>query len=157
VVAKTTRVGGPDCWVEASPPKTEHMTVRYHLDYGRDNPIGRETIELAITPESFLHELAPARTFLLQHEANWLRAQGLGTRATYRDLLVFDDRGPIDNQLRFEDECVRHKTLDLVGDLALAGCDIIGHITAHRSGHRQNADLVQALLQEAKAANRPAA
>jgi UDP-3-O-acyl-N-acetylglucosamine deacetylase len=90
--------------------------------------------------------LAPARTFLLKHEANWLRAQGLGARTTYRDLLVFDDRGPIDNALRFEDECVRHKMLDLVGDLALSGCDILGSITAHKSGHKQNAELVRALL-----------
>jgi UDP-3-O-acyl N-acetylglucosamine deacetylase len=158
VVTQTTRAGGPDCWVEARPGDSDGMTVRYHLDYGPDNPIGRETIELAITPEAFERELAPARTFLLQHEANWLRAQGLGTRATYRDLLVFDDRGPINNELRFEDECVRHKTLDLVGDLALAGCDIVGHITAHRSGHRQNAELVQALLKQAKIVNRrPAA
>jgi UDP-3-O-acyl N-acetylglucosamine deacetylase len=154
IVSQTTRVGGPECWVEASPSDGDGMTVRYRLDYGSDNPIGRETIELAITPETFERELAPARTFLLQHEANWLRAQGLGTRATYRDLLVFDDRGPIDNELRFEDECVRHKTLDLVGDLALAGCDIVGRITAHRSGHRQNAELVQALLEQAKITNR---
>jgi UDP-3-O-acyl N-acetylglucosamine deacetylase len=158
IVRETVRAGGPDCWVEASPGKSEGMTVRYRLDYGPDNPIGRETIELAITPDSFERELAPSRTFLLQHEANWLRAQGLGTRATYRDLLVFDDRGPIDNKLRFENECVRHKTLDLLGDLALAGCDIVGHITAHRSGHRQNAELVQSLLKQAKMINRrPAA
>ena len=50
------------------------------------------------------------------------------------------------NQLRFADECVRHKTLDLVGDLALAGCDIQGRITAFRSGHRLNAELIQELL-----------
>jgi hypothetical protein len=64
---------------------------------------------------------------------------------TSRDLLVFDERGPVDNPLRFADECVRHKTLDLVGDLALAGCDLIGHVVAHCSGHRLNAELVAAL------------
>src|SRR5690606_5865820 len=106
------------------------------------------------TPQSFERELASARTFLLLQEAEWLRAQGLGTRATYRDLLVFDDHGPIDNELRFENECVRHKTLDLLGDLALAGCDIVGRITAHRSGHRQNADLVRALLVEGQMMDR---
>ena len=56
--------------------------------------------------------------------------------------------GVIDNELRFEDECVRHKVLDLVGDLALAGCDLIGQFVAHRSGHRLNANMVQALLAE---------
>ncbi len=63
-------------------------------------------------------------------------------RATYQNLIVFDKHGPIQNPLRFRDECVRHKTLDLVGDLALAGCDLIGHVIAHRSGHRLNSDLV---------------
>jgi UDP-3-O-acyl-N-acetylglucosamine deacetylase len=72
----------------------------------------------------------------------------LGARATFRDLLVFGEEGPIDNELRFQDECVRHKTLDLIGDLALVGCDVVGQITAHRSGHRLNADLVRALLSE---------
>jgi UDP-3-O-acyl-N-acetylglucosamine deacetylase len=50
--------------------------------------------------------------------------------------------------LRFRDECVRHKALDLIGDLALADCDLVGHFVAHRSGHRLNADLVRALLSE---------
>ncbi len=61
---------------------------------------------------------------------------------------MFNDTGPVDNELRFEDECVRHKALDLVGDLALAGCDIFGHVEAYRSGHRLNADLVRTLLQQ---------
>jgi UDP-3-O-acyl-N-acetylglucosamine deacetylase len=88
---------------------------------------------------------------MLKSEADWLLAQGLGHRATFRDLLVFDTDGPIDNELRFRDECVRHKALDLVGDLALAGCDLIGHFVAYRSGHRLNADLVRILLTEADA------
>ncbi len=50
--------------------------------------------------------------------------------------------------MRFRDECVRHKALDLVGDLALAGCDLVGHFVAHRSGHRLNAELVRVLLTE---------
>ena len=65
---------------------------------------------------------------------------------TTRDVLIFNDEGVVNNELRFEDECVRHKTLDLIGDLALAGCDLQGRIVAYRSGHRLNADLVKALL-----------
>ena len=64
------------------------------------------------------------------------------------DLLVFDEHGPIDNQLRFPDECVRHKILDMVGDFSLAACDISGQLVAHCSGHRLNAELVRALLKE---------
>ncbi len=110
------------------------------------SPIGRQTFELCLSPHSFCTELAAARTFILQQEAEWLRQQGLGERVTCTDLLVFDEQGPVDNTLRFADECVRHKTLDLVGDLALAGCDIQGRITAFRSGHRLNAELIQELL-----------
>lgn len=85
---------------------------------------------------------------MFKQEADWLLSQGMGTRATTSDLLVFGDLGPIDNELRFGDECVRHKMLDLVGDLALAGCDIVGNIMAHRTGHRLNAELVRVLLSE---------
>ncbi len=85
---------------------------------------------------------------MLKSEADWLIAQGLGRRASVKDLLIFDGDGPVDNELRFRDECVRHRPLDLVGDLALAGCDLIGHFVAHRSGHRLNAELVRVLLQE---------
>jgi len=75
-------------------------------------------------------------------------ARGLGQRATYQNVLVFGKDGPLGNELRFRDECVRHKALDLVGDLAMAGCDLVGHFIAHRSGHRLNAELVRALLNE---------
>ena len=82
--------------------------------------------------------------------AHRLREQGLGSRVTYQDLLVIGENGPINNPFRFEDECVRHKALDLVGDLALAGCDLIGDFVAYRSGHRLNAEMVRALLAEGR-------
>jgi UDP-3-O-acyl N-acetylglucosamine deacetylase len=148
VVADVTRVGDEESWVEIRPRPRGGFKVKYRLDYGSENAIGRQTIELAVTPESFRRELAPARTFLLESEAEWLRSRGLGTRVTASDLLIFGDEGPIGNELRFEDECVRHKTLDLVGDFALAGCEIVGQVMAHRSGHRLNAELVRALLAE---------
>jgi len=77
-----------------------------------------------------------------------LQFRDLGRLLTPGDLLVFNDTGPVGNELRFRDECVRHKALDLVGDLALAGCDIEGRIVAFRSGHRLNAELVRELLCE---------
>jgi UDP-3-O-[3-hydroxymyristoyl] N-acetylglucosamine deacetylase len=148
VVPDTTRVGNDDHWVEARPTKRPGLSLKYRLDYGSENSIGKQTLEMRVTPETFQRDLAPARTFLLHEEAEWLRSRGLGARVTARDVLVFGDTGPIDNELRFEDECVRHKALDLLGDLALAGCEIVGHIVAYRSGHRLNADLVRVLLAE---------
>lgn len=150
VVTEVTRVGNEQCWVEARPGKPGQLAVKYRLDYGAESAIGRQTIELTISPESFRQELAPARTFLLEEEAQWLRSRGLGTRVTNQDLLVYGPEGVIDNSLRFDDECVRHKALDLVGDLALAGCEIAGHVTAFKTGHRLNAELVKVLLKEGR-------
>jgi UDP-3-O-acyl N-acetylglucosamine deacetylase len=148
VVRNITRLGTEDAWVEARPNPSGQLSVKFRVDYGSGNAIGRQTLQLAISPESFERELAPSRTFVLEEEAEWLVSRGLGRRATYQNVLVFDKDGPLENTLRFRDECVRHKTLDLVGDLALAGCDLHGHFIAHRSGHRLNAELVRALLVE---------
>ena len=140
-------------WIEACPSPAGRLELHYTLDYEGNPEIGRQELGLSIDPESFRAELAPARTFALLEEADALRRRGLGLRTTYRDLLVFDGAGPLENTLRFPDECVRHKLLDLVGDLALAGRPLIGCIRAHRSGHRLNAELVRALL--AATAERP--
>jgi len=147
-VSDVVRVGDEECWVEARPASNGKLNFKYRLDFGRDNMIGRETLEHHVSPEYFETELASARTFLLLEEAEWLRSQGLGTHVDFSELLVFGPDGPIDNSLRFENECVRHKVLDLVGDLALSGCDIHGTVIANRSGHRLNAELVKQLLKE---------
>ncbi len=147
VVAEVTRVGSDASWVEARPAAQGGFSLEYRMDYG-PGPIGRQTLRLDVGPATFSRELAAARTFLPREEAEWLRGRGLGKRVTYQDVLVFGDHGPLDNELRFHDECVRHKALDLVGDLALAGCDIVGQVTAYRSGHRLNAELVRRLLSD---------
>ncbi len=145
-VQQLVRLGNQNAWIEVRPSPTGQTTLRYELDYGGDNPIGHQSLEITPSPDLFRHMLAPCRTFMLESEARALLAQGLGRRATCRDLLVFGPDGPIDNHLRFPDECVRHKLVDLIGDLALAGCDLVGHFTAYRSGHRLNAELLQAIL-----------
>jgi UDP-3-O-[3-hydroxymyristoyl] N-acetylglucosamine deacetylase len=145
-VAETLRVGDEDGWIEARPSERPGLSIHFRIDYGPSGPIGRQAFGLQVTPESFRRELAGARTFLLEPEAVWLRSQGLGTRVTAHELLVFGPEGPIDNTLRFPDECVRHKVLDMVGDLALAGCDLVGHFVVYCGGHRLNAELVHKLL-----------
>ncbi|GIW87358.1 MAG: bifunctional enzyme LpxC/FabZ [Isosphaeraceae bacterium] len=128
----------------ALPADTDGLVLSYQLDYAP--PIGSQSRFVRLSPDVFRDQLAPSRTFLLESEARAMRAAGLGRRLKESDLLIFGPDGPIANTLRFEDECVRHKLLDLVGDLALAGRDIQGHIVAHRSGHSLNARLVAALL-----------
>ncbi|MHC4399150.1 MAG: UDP-3-O-acyl-N-acetylglucosamine deacetylase, partial [Planctomycetota bacterium] len=144
------RLGTSDSWLEARPPIADETVLQYELDYGSASSIRRQFFALTLSPESFREELAGSRTFMLKSEADWLRARGLGQRATFRDLLVFGNHGPIDNQLRYPDECARHKLLDMVGDLALAGCELVGRFRAYRSGHRLNAEMVRTLLAEIK-------
>jgi UDP-3-O-acyl N-acetylglucosamine deacetylase len=155
VVRQVMRLGNEECWIEARPAAGGKTVIQYELDYGSGNPIGRQSLEVALSPRYFHLNLASSRTFMLQHEAAALQEQGLGQRTTFNDLLVFDADGPIGNSLRFPDECVRHKILDMVGDFALAGCDLAGHFAAYRSGHRLNADLVRALLQSVPAMLEP--
>jgi len=145
VIHHPIRVGDDNCFIEATPSNQEGLWLEYDLDYP-DSIVGQQRFELHLDPDSFQRELAGARTFVLQEEASALQARGLAQRATAQDLLVFDEAGLVDNELRFADECVRHKMLDVVGDLALAGCEVHGHIRAYRSGHKLNADLVKGLL-----------
>jgi len=140
------RLGDADTWIELRPGGSGKTVIRYDLDYGGGNPIGRQSLEVLLSPRLFPWNLAPSRTFMLEREAAALHDRGLGLRTTFLDLLVFDAAGPIGNQLRFPDECVRHKILDLVGDLALAGCDLVGRFTAYRSGHRLNGEMVRAIV-----------
>ncbi len=149
VIDRVIRRGDENSWVEARPSSSGQTILQFELDFGQDNPIGHQTLELVVTPESFREELAASRTFMLEHEAKALQKQGLGLRTTYKDLLVFGKDGPLENELHWSDECVRHKLVDMVGDLALAGCDLVGRFVAYRSGHRLNAELLQAVCQEA--------
>jgi UDP-3-O-[3-hydroxymyristoyl] N-acetylglucosamine deacetylase/3-hydroxyacyl-[acyl-carrier-protein] dehydratase len=138
-----------DAFLAAHPSGTEHLTLSYHLDYGDGAPIAAQSFCIGLSPASFRRELAASRTFLLEAEANALRAAGLGSGATPRDLLIFRSGVVVGNELRFSDECVRHKILDMVGDLALLGVDLHGFVVGHRSGHKANAALARRLAEYA--------
>jgi UDP-3-O-acyl N-acetylglucosamine deacetylase len=144
-LAQTVSVTGEtsDQTVRGLPSDDGKLHISYTLDYGAESPIGRQQYSVILTPETFIAQIAFARTFLLEHEARALQAQGYGKRTTARDLLLFGKQGVIDNTLRCPDECARHKILDCIGDLALAGCDLSGCIEAHRSGHQLNAEFVR--------------
>lgn len=145
VVDRTVRLGDETNWIEAAPPRWAGLSIDYELDYG-ESAIGRQRLALQVTPESYRDQLAAARTFLSSEEAAALQAAGLGLGVGHRDLLVFGPDGPIDNALRWPDECVRHKMLDLVGDLSLAGRPVHASIRASRSGHKLNAALAAKLV-----------
>lgn len=121
---------------------SNEFKVSYTLDY--DNPfIKSEYLDTPITAEIFEKQIAPARTFCLQKEVDALLALGLGKGANYDNTLVVSESGVIKNQMRFKDEFVRHKILDLLGDMQLLGFSIKGHVVAVRSGHILNIKLIQ--------------
>lgn len=115
--------------------------ISYTLNY--DHPmLGCQHMDIKFDTESFEKELASARTFCLQEEADELIKNGLGKGANYDNTLVVSDQGVVNNKLRYNNEFIRHKILDLVGDLSLLGTAIKGHVIAIKSGHTLNIKLV---------------
>ncbi len=146
-VTEPTRVAEDDAEVVAWPGEGDKLEVIYELDYGAGSPIGHQIYRFTLEGSSFCEQIAGARTFVLEEEAQALRSAGLGTHLTYEDVLVIGRDGPIENRYRYENECVRHKILDLIGDLMLAGSFVCGKIYARRSGHHLNHELVRKLLE----------
>lgn len=108
-VTETVRVSEGESWIERRPSAKNQLSIEYQLDYPTASVIGRQVARVIVTPDS--SKLASAcRTFLLQTEADQLRRQGLGLRVTNRDLPVFDERGPIDNRVRFPNECAPQRS-----------------------------------------------
>lgn len=122
-------------------------SVCYTLNY--DHPyLKSQYMELGVTAESFEKELAAARTFCLKEEAEDLQGKGIGMGANYQNTLVVAEKEVIKNTLRFNDEFVRHKILDLIGDMSVLGIPIKGRIMAIRSGHALNLKLVKKIYQQ---------
>jgi len=120
--------------------------VEYTLDYGKPElPACR--ITHAWTPESFASDIASARTFCLESEVKQLQAAGFGMGAGVDNTLVVGAKGVVGNTLRWPDEFARHKVLDVIGDLALAGCRIEGRVVAVRSGHKLNQTMATKIRQ----------
>jgi UDP-3-O-[3-hydroxymyristoyl] N-acetylglucosamine deacetylase/3-hydroxyacyl-[acyl-carrier-protein] dehydratase len=115
--------------------------VSYTLSY-KHPFVHSQYAKFDITPEIFTKEIAPARTFCFEEEVEDLRRQGLGAGATYDNTLVISDKGVIDNRLRFPDEFVRHKIMDIIGDFYLLGADVQGHVLAIKTGHTTNMKLL---------------
>jgi UDP-3-O-[3-hydroxymyristoyl] N-acetylglucosamine deacetylase len=135
-----------DATLSLHPADCCELRVSYLLDYGPQSPIVPQIYTATITPETFMNDIAPSRTFLLEEEAQMLLAQGLGSNSTLSDLLVFGPKGPMNNVLRFGNEPARHKVLDILGDLSLLGHDLCGHVVAYRSGHPLNVEMCRTLL-----------
>jgi UDP-3-O-[3-hydroxymyristoyl] N-acetylglucosamine deacetylase len=129
---------------------SEHFKVTYSISY--DHPLLRhQSRTLRITEESFIEELAPARTFTFLKDVEMLRQNGLALGGSLENAIVLGETGVLNNALRFDDEFVRHKILDAVGDLALVGYPVIGHLFAHRAGHALHTEFAAKILEETHA------
>jgi len=130
---------------------------KLELDVTVDFPhplIGRQSRSFVVTPESFEAELSEARTFGFVREVDELRAAGLIKGATLDNAIVLDEREILSGPLRWEDEFVRHKALDCVGDLALAGARVRARIVALKPSHRGTVTLVREMVKAGRKENR---
>jgi UDP-3-O-[3-hydroxymyristoyl] N-acetylglucosamine deacetylase len=115
-----------------------------------DHPlIGKQSLDMEVTPERYAQEIAPARTFGFAHELDQMRDMGLIRGASLENAMCFDRQGVQNPEgLRFPDECCRHKALDLIGDLALIGKPLLGHVIAERAGHAMHTALVARIMSD---------
>jgi len=126
---------------------SDHFKVTYSISF--DHPLLRhQSRTLQITEETFIEEIAPARTFTFLKDVEMLRQNGLALGGSLDNAIVLGETGVLNNALRFEDEFVRHKILDAVGDLALVGYPVIGHLVAHRAGHGLHTEFAGRILEE---------
>jgi UDP-3-O-[3-hydroxymyristoyl] N-acetylglucosamine deacetylase/3-hydroxyacyl-[acyl-carrier-protein] dehydratase len=146
VIRKPEQVSIGDATLAALPGPSDRLEIIY--DFEAPAPLGRQLFQYTLNPQDsdFAKQVAPARTWVFENEAKELQERGLGIHLTPKDLLVISPEGPIDNAFRFADECVRHKVLDLIGDLYLLGRPLRGRLVAHKSGHELNHLLVRRLL-----------
>jgi UDP-3-O-[3-hydroxymyristoyl] N-acetylglucosamine deacetylase len=127
---------------------SNRLVLKYKIDF--DHPvIGKESLHFDFEHDNFLRKIAPARTFGFMRDVEKLRAAGLVRGGSVENCIVLDDKGVMNGPLRFKDEFVRHKILDLLGDLALLGRPIVGEITAYRAGHALHSRFVEKILSSA--------
>jgi len=127
------------------------LVLKYKIDFSHP-VIGRQSYNFDYHHDSFLKKIAPARTFGFVRDVEKMRAAGLARGGSVENCIVLDDEGVMNGPLRFRDEFVRHKILDLLGDLALIGRPIAGEITANRAGHALHSRFVAKVLEAASRA-----
>jgi UDP-3-O-[3-hydroxymyristoyl] N-acetylglucosamine deacetylase len=149
-VRRRVRVSDGDAFAELRPaaPGSPGLDMAMSIDFSAP-AIGRQALSLDLTPDSFRRELARARTFTLAQEIEQMRAAGFALGGSLDNAVVVDEARVLNPAgLRMPDEFARHKLLDAVGDLALAGAQLCGRFIAHRSGHALNNRLLHALFSE---------
>jgi UDP-3-O-[3-hydroxymyristoyl] N-acetylglucosamine deacetylase len=125
----------------------ESFRLTCETDY--PEPVGRQSLEMEVTPSNYAQRIAFARTFGWEQDLNQMRNMGLIRGASLENAICFTPTGPLNPEgLRAGDECCRHKALDLIGDLALLGRPLLGHVIAERAGHAMHAALVARIMSD---------
>ena len=123
----------------------DEFRVRCYVDFAHPL-VGQQEVEMLVSPETFRHLLARARTFCFERDIEPLRSMGLIRGGSLENAIVLTNDGVMNGPLRFPDEFGRHKALDLIGDLALAGLPLLARVEAHKAGHALHTQLVSRLL-----------
>ena len=148
VVTRAFRVGNDQAYIVVTTNRNGVCRLQYALIPEKEYPLHAQRYQFELSMDHFCNDLARTRTFIAKHEANSLLENGLCQRVTPKDVLVLTKKGPIGNNFLYENECARHKTLDMVGDFALLGCDLVGTFESFRGGHSLNAECVRQLLEK---------
>lgn len=153
-INKDICAGAYGCSITATPTKKPELKITYMINY-EESKLAQGVIEKTITPEIFLKEIAPARTFVMKDQIEPLQSAGFGKGASTQNTLVLDKDEVVNNTLRLDDEPAAHKILDIIGDLACTGFRMGGHIVACKSGHLLNQKLAAQLQLDALEAEKP--
>jgi len=130
--------------IAALPYEGKRISYRIHFSH---HLLGEQKLSIELTEETFVKEIAPARTFGFLKDVEYLRANGLARGGSFDNAIILGSDGVLNTSgLRFKDEFVRHKILDLIGDFSLIGFPIHGHIVANRSGHATNVKFLKKLI-----------
>ena len=145
-IRRPVTIEAPGKRISILPADQFQLTVDVYYDHPL---IGKQSLDMEVTPERYAADIAPARTFGFAHELDQMRDMGLIRGATLDNAVCFDpDSARNPEGLRFPDECCRHKALDLIGDLALMGKPLLGHVIAERAGHAMHAALVSKIMSD---------
>jgi UDP-3-O-acyl N-acetylglucosamine deacetylase len=144
IIRETVTVEDGIAHLVASPSSEKTLSIDYTLHYP-GHPLAQGRFQIELNPERYIAEIAPARTFAVKPDAESMRAAGLGKGATLQNTVVIDGGHAVETTLRFPNEPVRHKILDLIGDLYVLGRPVYGKIEARCSGHKSNRELAAKL------------
>jgi UDP-3-O-[3-hydroxymyristoyl] N-acetylglucosamine deacetylase len=152
-IRHTVRVNDGDSFAELrpAPPGAQGLEIAVSIDFPAE-AIGQQALRIRLEPHCFRYDLARARTFVLAEQIEHLRATGLAQGGSLENAVVVDQHRVLNpGGLRMEDEFARHKMVDVIGDIALAGAAIRGRLVTHRPGHSLNNRLLRALFADASA------